>query len=127
MTKRPYKVSLSPEEIKPKSPIREREVDFEEYMAVNVKNIMDKLIKMENENIMLKAKLSECESSMKTMNDNLFYLAEKVKDKTLSNEKKWQAIQKIQEEQGNTNFHINRLSSDGIAKVTIGSTTHYWV
>jgi len=57
-----YRIRLSDEEIKP--PIREREVDFEDYMVRNIDIIMTKLEGLENENRGLKSKLENTDIIM---------------------------------------------------------------
>lgn len=105
-----YKIRLSDEEIKPKSPVREREVDFQDYMVRTMNIILGKIESLENENKDLKSKL-------KDMDKSIIILAETFRDKSLSHEEKMKKISKIQAENPNNKVIIERISSDGIVRI----------
>lgn len=134
-----YKIKLTDEELKPKTPVRE--LDFQDYMVRNIDIIMGKLERLENENRGLKFKLEntdiimeklerlenenkELKSKFENMNNDFLQLTTSIENvtkalynKSLSYEEKLRKIEKIQEENPHK-IRIERISSDGIARYT---------
>lgn len=138
---RTYEVDLEEGEIIPKSPIRKKRFNFEELIVRNTLLIMDQNTKLIEENFLLKTKLESLEQkfvskleSLETENkeikeqnkiyhdelmDNIKYLAEKFKDKTLPLAERTLKAEELQKEYTNKGEKciMQRSSNEGITTI----------
>ena len=97
-----FKVNLEEHELKPKSPIREKEFEFEELMVRNTLFLIDQNKKLLEEINFLKAKVENLEEKTVKKIDNLIddtaYLANKFVERNNSINEKLLKTEKIQKE-----------------------------
>jgi hypothetical protein len=118
-----FKVKLEDHELKPKSPVREKEFEFEELMVRNTQLLMEQNKKLLEEINFLKTKVESLEEiinkNAEEHTKDLTYLANTYKDKTLPLSERILEVQKRQVrllKEGHT-VQMLRYASDGIAVI----------
>lgn len=121
-----FKVKLEDVEIKPKSPVREKEFEFEELMVRNTSFLMDQNKKMLEELSylrtkveLLEEKVNKSDKKIEDLIDDIILIVKTFKDKTLPLSERIMKAEEIQKnllEEGKT-VRSQRIGTEGISVV----------
>lgn len=123
MTEKKFTIKLEEHELKPKSPIREKEFGFQELMVRNTQLIIEQNKKILEENNFLKSKVESLEEiinkNAEEHKKDLVYLANTFKDKTLPLSERIILAQKKQVKLLNDGHKVQMFKSlsDGISVI----------